>query len=916
MRLCCSASSSDHRASSHPVTRGCPQCGAACLVEHMYCPTCGFPVGHGQAHNEDKFIGRTLPGGYHILDLISVGGMGRVYRAEQSVLGRTVAVKVIHPHLLSDENSALRFITEARAASQLNHPNSIAVFDFGRTDDGQPYLVMEFLRGKDLARVAYEEGPLSFRRIVDVLRQVLAALSEAHDLGIVHRDLKPENVVFEPLRRGGDFVKVLDFGLAKLKADTQAPSVTSPGIVCGTPDYMAPEQGRGDPIDGRSDLYAVGVILFQLLTGRLPFEAESPTQVVMMHLSIPVPDPRQVAPERNIPQSLVDVVFKAMQKDADKRYQDAIELADALKRALDFTESTPPLSLDRSSGPASVSFVPGKLIACPACQLTVPMAKFCCECGARLPVRSRGPRARSPHPSFRCRWSGATRTWPGSRIGGWKSASAWSAREWSVNPGPARRGSCASSSRAPRTRATSRSWSSPIPYYAEVGYYAVRQAVQKLASLSDEEIELRRFLQANVEAQRGLEEIFDGMPRRDDKRSPVERRYALAEALRWALERAAALAAPNRVILAMDELHRIDPPSRNAFADALGEPPPSGALMLAAHVPGFEAGWSGEQASARILPGLPPPAVQRLLRSARPSERRLGAEGDTGRGLLPMYVEQLLRYSIEGGTDPPARLADLDRAAGRHARARCPPRAAGGGSDRRPGRAGGDRTGAGRAGRPRSGADRAEDSRDDRTCRRAGVAPRIRCCATSCWPAFRSRCAAICIARRCARWRSVRRRSKRAPSTHFTRRTRSRRCLLLEQVADRGAARGDTSTEVLGSAPRSRDRAPGDFARRARRSAARRADLQPQARRRAHARAATLPMPRACCARRSTWPDPAVLDRARVLGALAHVAHGRRALERGDRLHRRSDRNRAQVGRARPGHGIQRYPARLGVLNP
>ena len=165
--------------------------------------------------------------------------------------------------------------------------------------DGQPYLVMEFLRGKDLSRVAYEEGPLPFARIVDVLRQVLAALGEAHDLGIVHRDLKPENVILEPLRRGGDFVKVVDFGLAKLRADAQGgPSVTSPGIVCGTPDYMAPEQGRGDTIDGRSDLYAVGVILFQLLTGRLPFEADSPTQVVMMHLTVPVPDPRQVAPER------------------------------------------------------------------------------------------------------------------------------------------------------------------------------------------------------------------------------------------------------------------------------------------------------------------------------------------------------------------------------------------------------------------------------------------------------------------------------------------------------------------------------------------------------------------------------------------------------------------------------------------
>src|SRR5690606_5448553 len=138
------------RVSSSPPARTCPHCGASCALSHQYCPTCGFPVGT-MGNNDDKLVGRTLPGGYHILDLISVGGMGRVYRAQQSALGRTVAVKIIHPHLLADENSAVRFMTEARAASQLNHPNSVAVFDFGRTDDGQPYLVMEFLRGKDLA---------------------------------------------------------------------------------------------------------------------------------------------------------------------------------------------------------------------------------------------------------------------------------------------------------------------------------------------------------------------------------------------------------------------------------------------------------------------------------------------------------------------------------------------------------------------------------------------------------------------------------------------------------------------------------------------------------------------------------------------------------------------------------------------
>ncbi len=596
---------------------------------------------------DDKFVGKTLPGGYHILDLISVGGMGRVYRAEQSALGRTVAVKIIHPHLLSDENSALRFITEARAASQLNHPNSIAVFDFGRTDDGQPYLVMEFLRGKDLARVAYEEGPLSFSRIVDVLRQTLAALSEAHELGIVHRDLKPENIILEPLRRGGDFVKVVDFGLAKLRADAQGPSVTSPGIVCGTPDYMAPEQGRGDPIDGRSDLYAMGVILFQLLTGRLPFEADSPTQVVMMHMTIPVPDPRQVAPERNIPEPLVQVVNKALAKDAKKRYQDAIELADALKSALALAESVPPDQ--RMSGPPSI----GVLLACPSCGQQVPSAKFCLECGVRLPARSSLPE-NPTHPALplplvardddvawledrRQQVRGALM---GARLVGEQGAGKTRLLNELL------------------TRASADgdlvAVTGPDPHLAEVAGYGLRTAIEALAGLSELEISELAFEDASPDAEAGLAELFDSGPKRHDIRSPQERRLALAEGLRWALTRAAKRSKSGRIVLAVDDLQRVDGPSRNAFADVLGEPPRLSALFLATHTPGFEAGW-GAEASARILVGLPPPAVARLL---RPSHGGARAD-DTGRGVLPMYVEQVLRYSQEGGTDPPARLADL-----------------------------------------------------------------------------------------------------------------------------------------------------------------------------------------------------------------------------------------------------------------
>jgi tetratricopeptide (TPR) repeat protein len=616
-------------------------------MSHQYCPACGFPVGT-LGTSTDKFVGKTLPGGYHILDLISVGGMGRVYRAQQSALGRTVAVKIIHPHLLSDENSALRFMTEARAASQLNHPNSVSVFDFGRTDDGQPYLVMEFLRGKDLARVAYEDGPLPFARIVDVLRQVLAALGEAHDLGIVHRDLKPENVILEQLRRGGDFVKVVDFGLAKLKADAQAPSnVTSPGIVCGTPDYMAPEQGRGDAIDGRSDLYSVGVMLFQLLTGRLPFEAESPTQVVMMHMTIPVPDPRQVSPERAIPEPLVEVAFRALAKDPRDRYQDAEELAEALRVALAQAESAPPVD-------QRVSITPGGVITCATTRPHVALTKFCGECGARLPVKTGAPESVSVGFPLSLTAREEDLAWLDARRRAVQHGLV-SARVVG-EPGSGKTRLLAEFLEQTRVRGDLVVLVGPDPYFADVQHYALRKAILELSGLSREDIERGRVEGASPLARKGLEDVFSDVPNHADNVGPLDRRLQRAEALRWALSRAQARAATG-VVLAIDELQRVDAPSRSAFADLVGEPPDCPALVIAAHTPGFEAGWSAEGA-ARVLGGLPSSTVSRLLKLS-PHAERIRLEDAGPRGYLPMYIEQVLRYSAEGASDPPRRLADL-----------------------------------------------------------------------------------------------------------------------------------------------------------------------------------------------------------------------------------------------------------------
>lgn len=633
--------------------RSCPQCVSECDDKHRFCPSCGFSLlsATPPGASEDALLHRLLPGGYRMLELVGVGGMGRVYRAEQKALNRTVAVKVIHPHLVHDENASVRFITEARAASALNHPNSVAIIDFGKTDDDLLYLVMEFLRGKDLARVVYDEGPLPFRRIVSVLRQVLAALAEAHHLGIIHRDLKLENIILERLRSGGDFVKVVDFGLAKVRA-AQSTSITSPGIVCGTPDYMAPEQGRGDAIDARSDLYAVGVILFRLLTGRLPFEGESATQVVLKHITMPAPDPRRVAPEREIPEALAQVVHKALSKRPQDRYSDADAFSDALEEALsNASDAGRTKSVDT--------------ITCQACGSSVPREqKFCGECGARH------SKPRSTRPS-----SGRNRSTPVPNPSGPRLPLALTAREadlvWLREQRAKLRNApvlaCLVGETGIGKSRLLREFLGverqagdlvieigPDPWWADVGYWALREAVCKLADLPRHGGRHHDWIGATQEARRGLIEIFGPLDQDNPSQiSAEERRYTAAEALRWAMSRAAARASRG-VVLAIDDLHLIDGASRNAFADGLSEPPLVPILVLATCTPRFESGWP-EQAAFHQLAGLTNAAAMQLARGLPVTSANDGSVG----AVMPLYVDQLIRFAAEGGGDAPARLADL-----------------------------------------------------------------------------------------------------------------------------------------------------------------------------------------------------------------------------------------------------------------
>jgi serine/threonine-protein kinase len=622
--------------------------------------------------SDDPLIGVTLPGGYVILELIGVGGMGRVYRAEQKALGRTVAVKIIHPHLLGDESASVRFITEARAASRLNHPNIVSVFDFGRSDS-QLYLVMEFLRGKDLARVDYEEGPLSFRRIVDILCQVLAGLAEAHHLGIIHRDLKPENVVLEALRTGGDFVKVVDFGLAKMR-EVPSSHITSPGIVCGTPDYMSPEQGRGDPIDGRSDLYTCGVLLFQLLTGRLPFESESPTQVVLMHLTVPAPSPAEVAPGRRIPQPLVDVTMRALHKDASRRFQTADEFSTALRSALVQMER----ATTSAQPPAS-----DEGVQCPACGTPAYRGqKFCGECGARVvappPASQRGRLApaapQAPPPRLRL---SSLAELPLPFVGREGDLEWLDGRRFEVDNSVVT-ARILGDSGIGKTRLLREFISlaaaagdyvveaGPDPWGADVGYHALREAIVALAGLPVGGGDPHEWSSATPEARAGLMTIFGKTERSAAQSSPnvwskpqpgavspESRRFTVAEALRWAIMRAHEKHEGHLVVLAIDDLHGVDGGTRNALADVVEDPPFHPLLIVATHAPNFDPGWGGP---ARSLSGLPASTVAQIVGSVMPARSITGVEN---RSVPPLYVDQMVRFAAEGGTNPPARLADL-----------------------------------------------------------------------------------------------------------------------------------------------------------------------------------------------------------------------------------------------------------------
>ncbi|HVK73669.1 MAG TPA: serine/threonine-protein kinase [Kofleriaceae bacterium] len=280
--------------------------------------------------SNQAWLGKVVDARYRVLEVIGRGGMGVVYKVEHVRMGKIAAMKVLHRDLADDPEVVHRFEREAAAVSKLHHPNTVQVFDFG-TANGALYLVMEYVRGQDLGHVVDRDGPLPFARAAPLLTQILGALTEAHELGIVHRDLKPENVLITRTTGGRDFAKVLDFGLAKVIEPGRAPDVSDRSQIVGTPYFMAPEQIRGDDVDARTDLYAMGALTYRLLTGTYPYDAKSAVGVLTKHLTAELEPPSRRAPSLDIAPEIDEIAVTALAKDPNRRWANAAAMAGAIE---------------------------------------------------------------------------------------------------------------------------------------------------------------------------------------------------------------------------------------------------------------------------------------------------------------------------------------------------------------------------------------------------------------------------------------------------------------------------------------------------------------------------------------------------------------------------------------------------------
>lgn len=544
-------------------------------------------------------VGTTLPGGFRLLSHVASDARGEVFRAEHKALSRSVAIRILPP---LEPDIASRVEAEAHDASRLSHPNVAAILHVGLTDERALFVVSELPRGTSL-----DPGPWPPRRAVALMRQVLSVLGEAHGLGIVHGALDRSAIVVEPLRPRGESARVLDFGLSSLGARQ---------------------------IDTTDDVRAAAAVLWELVTGHA-FESIEEGSL----------DPRVVAPEARIPDRIADLLVRTLSGELEPS---AGALADVLGGTVE------PVTEVRGALP-SMGPVSGSAIACAACHAVVPALAFCGKCGSRLPIRTLVPQAHAPVFPLPLVGRDEDVAWLEDRLA--EAEHGVVGARVVGEPGSGRTRLLAELASHAAACGHEVVMVGRGTYGVPILYDAVRRAIVSLARIDTASM-VGAFPGAKPQTRRALVEIVLGLRGDSDTRTPEARRFAAAEALRWALVRAAELGGSAATVLAIDDLDELDGPSRKAFTDVVGDAPRVPALIVASHAAGFDAGWPADH-PARPIGGLPAEIASILIPIGGSTARVRAATDAGGRGVLPLYVEHLARLSTEGFGSAPARLGDL-----------------------------------------------------------------------------------------------------------------------------------------------------------------------------------------------------------------------------------------------------------------